>query len=164
MQKLLSKKTWSPYIVGLMIGVLLTGSVLFFQKGLGASIIFSIQGKSIIDLFSGTIPTLLSFHWWYLMVFIGLLLGGFTSAYLSSSTSPSFVPKLWEKYHGKSKKKRAFFAFLGGFLLIIGARIAGGCTSGHVITGGGQLATSGFLFMVALFAGGVTTAFLFYKK
>ena len=51
-------------------------------------------------------------------------------------------------------------SFIGGFLVILGARFAGGCTSGHAISGGIQLAASGYLFMLGVFALGIPTAFL----
>ncbi|MDQ7055386.1 MAG: YeeE/YedE thiosulfate transporter family protein [Persephonella sp.] len=49
------------------------------------------------------------------------------------------------------------FAFLGGFLLIFGARMAGGCTSGLMFSGGMQLAVSSLLFCIFAFAGGLIT-------
>jgi uncharacterized membrane protein YedE/YeeE len=49
-------------------------------------------------------------------------------------------------------------SFLGGVLLLYGARMAGGCTSGHGISGGLQLAVSSYLFMAAMFAAGIATA------
>jgi uncharacterized membrane protein YedE/YeeE len=49
-------------------------------------------------------------------------------------------------------------AFIGGVLIILGARLAGGCTSGHIISGITQLAVSGVLFGAAVFASGMLTA------
>jgi len=53
---------------------------------------------------------------------------------------------------------------LGGFLILFGARLAGGCTSGHMLSGIAQLALSGFLFGAAAFATGVLTASLLLKR
>jgi len=53
---------------------------------------------------------------------------------------------------------RQWRAFLGGFLVLFGARLADGCTSGHVITGMTQLATASFLFAAAVFAVGIPAA------
>ena len=55
-------------------------------------------------------------------------------------------------------------AFVGGAILIFGARMAGGCTSGHGLSGGMQLSTSGWIFLAAMFASGVPTAMLLYSK
>jgi uncharacterized membrane protein YedE/YeeE len=49
-------------------------------------------------------------------------------------------------------------AFLGGVLIVFGARLAGGCTSGHIISGITQLAVSGLIFGAAVFGAGILTA------
>ena len=53
---------------------------------------------------------------------------------------------------------------LGGFILIIGARMAGGCTSGHILSGGMQFAFSSMFFSIFVFAGLLITGRYFYKK
>ena len=55
-------------------------------------------------------------------------------------------------------------AFLGGFLILFGARLAGGCTSGHIISGMTQLAVSGMIFGAAVFATGIFTAKMIRKE
>lgn len=54
--------------------------------------------------------------------------------------------------------------FVGGFLILFGARLADGCTSGHVITGFTQLATASFIFAGAVFAAGIPMAKLLRGK
>jgi uncharacterized membrane protein YedE/YeeE len=51
-------------------------------------------------------------------------------------------------------------AFAGGFLMLGGARIADGCTSGHGISGMAQLAVGSTIAVAAMFAGGILTAML----
>ncbi|KAK4189321.1 hypothetical protein QBC35DRAFT_431107 [Podospora australis] len=51
-------------------------------------------------------------------------------------------------------------AAVGGFLMILGSRIAGGCTSGHGISGISLLSTSSFLTIAATFAAGGLTGLL----
>ncbi len=46
-------------------------------------------------------------------------------------------------------------AVLGGILLTFGSRIAGGCTSGHGISGMSQLSISSFITVASMFGGGV---------
>ncbi|CZR68769.1 uncharacterized protein PAC_18668 [Phialocephala subalpina] len=46
-------------------------------------------------------------------------------------------------------------AVIGGILLVLGARIAGGCTSGHGISGMSQLSNSSIITSMAMFAGGI---------
>jgi uncharacterized membrane protein YedE/YeeE len=47
---------------------------------------------------------------------------------------------------------------------MIGARLANGCTSGNGISGSLQLALSGWVFFLTIFASGVATALLFRKE
>jgi uncharacterized membrane protein YedE/YeeE len=49
-------------------------------------------------------------------------------------------------------------------ILIVGARMAGGCTSGHGISGGLQLAVSSWVFFLSMFASGVLAAMLLYRR
>jgi uncharacterized protein len=65
---------------------------------------------------------------------------------------------------GQRRGVRFAAAFVGGFLLLFGARLAGGCTTGHVISGLSQLAVSGLVFAAATFAAGVPTALLLYRR
>ena len=65
---------------------------------------------------------------------------------------------------GASRWKRYIVAFLGGVILMFGARLAGGCTSGHGISGSLQLALSGWLFFGSVFVSGIATALLMFGK
>jgi uncharacterized membrane protein YedE/YeeE len=60
--------------------------------------------------------------------------------------------------------RRWITAFVGGGLVLFGARLAGGCTSGHILSGVSQLAVSSTLFMVGVFAAGLLTARLMLPK
>jgi hypothetical protein len=55
-------------------------------------------------------------------------------------------------------------AFAGGVILMFGARLAGGCTSGHGISGSLQLALSGWAFFASVFLSGILTAFLIFGR
>ena len=74
------------------------------------------------------------------------------------------VPRLWERRFGPSKSLRYGCSFLGGFLILFGARLAGGCTLGLFISGSTQLAVSGLYFGVVIFAVAMLTARLVYGK
>ncbi|MHB8922543.1 MAG: YeeE/YedE thiosulfate transporter family protein [Thermoleophilia bacterium] len=101
---------------------------------------------------------------WLLMVGVGMVIGGFTAAALKGGLNTRSVPRLWKSRFGDSKPKRFAAAFAGGFLLLFGARIAGGCTSGHVLSGTAMLAASGFVFAIAILASGILTAKLLYRR
>jgi len=91
---------------------------------------------------------------------LGLLIGGFLAAKLAGDkAAPAEYPHPSET----SKGKRYRDAFIGGFLIVFGARVAGGCTSGHIISGITQLSVSGLIFAAGVFATGILTAKLLHK-
>jgi len=63
---------------------------------------------------------------WEWMFVIGIFIGSL----ISSSTSGSFllkaVPDMWERRFGPSRVKRGVAAFIGGIVVMFGARLAGG--------------------------------------
>lgn len=54
--------------------------------------------------------------------------------------------------------------FTGGFLLLFGARWAGGCTSGHMMSGIMQSSISGLVFAGVVFFVAIITSILIYRK
>ena len=78
-----------------------------------------------------------------------------------SGTARSGISPAWTRaLGGTSRTGRFMLAFVAGFLMLMGARIADGCTSGHGISGIAQLAIGSFLAVGAMFAGGIATAML----
>ncbi len=101
---------------------------------------------------------------WELIFLTGALLAGLFISIIRKDFKLILIHNNWEKYRGTSKINRAVWAFIGGFILIFGARMAGGCTSGHIISGGMQLAVSSLVFAVFVFIGLLATGRLFYRK
>lgn len=64
----------------------------------------------------------------------------------------------------KSSIKTYLPGFISGFLIVYGARMADGCTSGHMMSGIMQSSISGFIFMISVFALAIPTALLIGKK
>jgi hypothetical protein len=171
MIKYLRRQSWSPYFVGASIGLLLT--VLFasgFQIGVssGISRISILLESFFFPIHSLTTPYLqkvladgIVFDWKVLFI-IGLFFGSLISSRLGDNQPRKNV--FWENRFGPSTKKRYFGAFVGGMLLLLGARIADGCTSGHAISGGAQLSLTSWTFMITLFATAIPFSFLIYKK
>lgn len=54
-------------------------------------------------------------------------------------------------------------SFIGGFLLLFGARMADGCTSGHMMSGMMQGSISGYVFAISVFATAIPTAIIVKK-
>ena len=101
------------------------------------------------------------------MLVIGMFIGGGISAFVTrrfrNRDKPS-LPSMWRSEFGDSTPKRLAHAFVGGGLLLFGARLAGGCTSGHVISGISQLTIGSFVFGIAVFASGILTARILYRR
>jgi hypothetical protein len=101
---------------------------------------------------------------WEGVMLLGVLIGGFiTSVFITKSFRFSLIPNGWKKYKNNSVLSRLLWSFFSGFFMIIGARLAGGCTSGHFMSGMSQIALSAMIFGVVVMATLILTGQLFYK-
>lgn len=102
----------------------------------------------------------------YSFVFVlAMMVGAAASSYLRGGfAAASRLPDVWVANYGNTPIKRYVVAFLGGFIALYGARLAGGCTSGHMMSGMMQTSISGYLFTAATFAAAVPTAMMMYKR
>jgi uncharacterized membrane protein YedE/YeeE len=97
---------------------------------------------------------------------IAMALGAGLSAWLRGGVGRDErnMPALWRVNFGSSVGKRMLAAFIGGFIVIYGARLAGGCTSGHMMSGMMQTALSGYIFALGAFFAAIPTAMMLYKR
>jgi uncharacterized membrane protein YedE/YeeE len=101
----------------------------------------------------------------YEMKFLaGAFLSGLAYSLFKGTFKLTLLHENWIRMKGTSPAGRIFWAFTGGFLLLFGARLAGGCTSGHIISGGMQLAVSSWVFALFVFASFLLTGKYFYRK
>lgn len=162
----------SSYLVGAGIGILSWVVFTVVNAPLGISTALSeVAGVVAMPIFgenavlqnsywAKTIPA-----WDYGTLFLlGTFLGAFGSALQSKSFKFELVPEVWRGQFGSSAAKRFVGAFLGGILAMYGARLAGGCTSGHGISGSLQLALSSWVFFLVMFASGLITARILFRK
>jgi len=167
---LLFLPTWSPYLAGAGIGLLVCLSFLLCNRPLGTS---SAYAKAWGLLEKAADPKIEEKKEFYreeirprfdgvLMLLPGLFLGALLSSTLSGQFHLSWVPLLWAGAFGNNAVLRVIVAFLGGIILAFGARWAGGCTSGHGISGTSQLALSSFVSAACFFIGGIITAFVLF--
>lgn len=98
---------------------------------------------------------------WLMAFVLGMAMGGFVAARTAGSRVVD-VPTLWVRRFGRGRALRYLACFVGGFLLLFGARLAGGCTLGLFISGSTQLAVSGLYFGVVIFAVAMLVARLVY--
>ena len=102
-------------------------------------------------------------HWelWFLA---GAFLGGLIISLFRKEFKISLMTDKWIAAKGQSKTKKILWSLTAGFILVFGARMAGGCTSGHILSGGMQFAFSSLFFSVFVFVGLLITGKYFYKK
>ena len=155
---------WLQAAVGLTLLNVLLNSPSVAGHPMGASTAFPFAAMSLTGLGAES-------YWhkiavpgaWELWFLAGAFLAGLVFSLLQRTFRITSTPDLWVKYYGANPGKRFFWAFIGGFLLLFGARMAGGCTSGHIISGGMQFAFSSMLFAIAVFAAFLTTGRIFYR-
>jgi uncharacterized membrane protein YedE/YeeE len=97
---------------------------------------------------------------------IAMMVGAFLSAMLrgGNGTDENKLPAIHYDNFGDTPMKRYVVAFIGGFIVLYGARLAGGCTSGHMKSGMMQTSLSGYIFAAGAFAAAVPVAMMVYKK
>jgi uncharacterized membrane protein YedE/YeeE len=160
---------WSPYLVGGAIGVLSCLTFYFSDKPIGASSFYATVagfiGKGVaprhtksLEYFKSEPP---KFNWEFVFV-IFTILGGLLAAWTGDDLRNEWLHPMWVDRFGDSVGLRAVIGFAGGALMGFGARLAGGCTSGHGISGTLQLNVGSWLSVVGMFIGGVATAMLLY--
>lgn len=167
----LRQASWSPYVVGAGIGILSWLVFLIVNKPLGMSTEVSKMSGWLAALFTGMDAVEGNAYWakttpafgYSTLFLIMTAVGAFLSSRLGGTFRIEKVPGVWKEFYGGSVAKRMIAAFLGGAILLYGARMAGGCTSGHGISGTLQLAASGWVFFIAMFAAGIVTARLLFR-
>jgi hypothetical protein len=103
----------------------------------------------------------------YSFVFVGaMMLGALISAVMRGGIGRGEVsmPAVWRANFGDSPWKRYLAVFAAGFLVLYGARLAGGCTSGHMMSGMMQTALSGYIFSAGAFLAGIPTALYLFRR
>ncbi len=168
---LFTDANWSPYAVGIGIGLLSWLSFLISGKPIATSTTFARTGGMIERLLIGEKANQrpyykkikLEINWQWMLV-LGVVIGAFLSAIISGDFKVGvWVPSLWASAFGDNALLRVLVAVAGGIILGFGARFAGGCTSGHGISGTLQLALSSWISAIFFFIGGIITAHLIFK-
>ena len=168
-QKSVENEGWSPYLAGGLSGLVIIVSVLWTGKFFGASTsfvrsvgmlenYFDPERVAQLDYFVRYLP---KFDWQLLFV-IGIFVGSLIASLSSNTFKWQGVPDMWAERFGTNPALRGIVAFIGGIIAMYGARLAGGCPSGHGLSGIIQLAVSGLIAMVFFFVGGIIMARLVY--
>ena len=164
---------WNPYLVGALIGALSLLTFALADKPIGVSTAIAQAAGACAVPFVGAETVANNAYWakkavpaWdYGSLFVvGSFFGALASALLSRSFKVESVPAVWRERFGTSVVKRLVAAFVGGVVILFGARLADGCTSGHGISGSLQLAVSSWTFFLTMFATGLLTAWILFRR
>lgn len=173
---------WPWYVAGPLIGLTVPALLLIGNKSFGVS-------SSLRHLCAACLPAGISFfeyNWrksgsWNLLFVTGVVFGGFLGGYIFQNPDPvlissqtaaalqqigitsfeGLVPLNIFNWSNLLTGQGIVFMIIGGFLVGFGARYAGGCTSGHAITGLADFQPASLMAVVGFFIGGlITTYFL----
>ncbi|MGC9190617.1 MAG: YeeE/YedE thiosulfate transporter family protein [Candidatus Micrarchaeia archaeon] len=169
-----SNYSWAPRsnlrglltLVGAIIGIAVVAGM-FLHQIFGESTTYSwmvgylfLPGYSYSKLVFNTIG-------WEPFSDIGTLLGAFIAAIFVTRRFQSFnkwTPSTWRLRFGDSEIKRAVGVFIGSYLVLFGARMAGGCASGHILSGSLQMALSSIEFFAIVAISLLVTGKILYGK
>ena len=166
----LALESWSPYLVGGGIGILSWFTFLLSDKPIGCSTAFArtsgmieqaLTGKSVKNQpYYHKFPAKIDWEW---MFVLGIIIGSLLSALISGEFQLKLIPAVWMVRFGMAFFPRFITALAGGIILGLGARWAGGCTSGHGISGTLQLSVSSWIAAILFFVSAILTArFIYY--
>ncbi len=153
--------------LGAAIGLLnaIIASIYIANRPIGASTSYPYITSLLFDLqnsvYFKSIDVPGSWEMWFIF---GGFVGSLCISLWTKKFKITFVPKLWGQYKGPSSIKRLFWSFAGGFILILGARIADGCASGHILSGNMEMAVSSFVFALCVGLSYLAFTNYFYKR
>ncbi len=158
----------NPYLAGFALGLTLLFTIWIGGHGLGASgaiknfTISAVQKLSPQmaekSFFFGGFDASQLWNQWIVIMFLGLILGGFISGAIGGRLKFQV-----ERGPRASVGVRLIFAVIGGALFGIGSQLGKGCTSGAALSGMAVLSSSGIITMMAIFGTAFMIAFLFRK-
>lgn len=139
---------WPPYVAGILIGCLQIPLVLVVKDTIGGSSSYCTISSQVLvtKRMEAAIPYLAKFKrgvssWWQVFFVLGVIFGAMLSSLISHTIAQTDGVG-WA------------VSFIGGFVMLFGARVGGGCTSGHGLSGVGVLALVSFVAVASMFVGG----------
>jgi len=150
----------AAWLGGFLVGWFVVLHFIILGKGAGSSTGYACavnkMGKNIMGM--GKLDPLKLFF------ILGLPLGGLAHTLLvQQSFSISFDMGMYEAVLPENDVLKVLVLSLGGILLGFGARLAGGCTTGHVLAGGAVLNKASLLAGAIFFASATITAQLLFR-
>jgi hypothetical protein len=176
-------QTWPWYVSGFIIGLIML-TLTYFGKSFGMS--SNLRSMCTI-MGAGKRTAFFDFDWksqrWNLLVVLGAMLGGYVAtSFMSDPSNVAINPKSIaqlsalgiDEPNGKLAPEALFgvqafqspksiaILLIGGILIGFGTRYAGGCTSGHAISGLSNLQVPSLKAVIGFFVGGLIMAYLIF--
>ena len=160
----------NPYLAGVGLGLVLLSAFIVMGRGLGASGAFTAMVAAGVDavapeharsngMFGHYLAAGPLWTDWLVWEIIGVAAGGLLSALLAGRFRVTV-----ERGPNVTDGARLLYAFGGGAVMGVGAKLARGCTSGQALTGGALLSAGSWLFIAGAFAAGYAAAPLFRRQ
>jgi uncharacterized protein len=174
---------WPWYVAGPIIGLIIPLLLFLGNKQFGVS---SSLRHTCAACFPGNI-SFFKYDWkseglWNMILVLGVLIGGFLGGYVFKNPEPialsastiadlralgltdfsGFVPTEIFSWGGLGSLHGIILMVIGGFLVGFGARYAGGCTSGHAISGISNLQLASLIAVIGFFIGGLVITHLVF--
>ena len=144
-------QSWPWWISGILIG--LTVPLLYILSGKAFGISTSLQQAGAMCSPNSKLEYLSKHdrqeHMWTIVFVIGIAIGSFIATHFLSAEPEKFLPDTFHSIRG------GITLLVGGFLIGFGTRYAGGCTSGHSITGISNLNWPSLVATIFFFVGGL---------
>lgn len=142
---------WPWWVAGILIG--LTVPLLYILAGKGFGISTSLQEAGALCMPNSKLEYFSKFDrkgsLWTLVFVLGIAIGSLIANRFLSTEPTEFLPESFSTPTGTIK------LLVGGFLIGFGTRYAGGCTSGHSITGISNLNWPSLVATIFFFVGGL---------
>ena len=163
----------SPYLIGGGLGLLNTFAFATASRGLGVTTAFestaALAARRVapdamnVNAYIAKRDETPKIDWEWMLV-VGLVAGSYVASSLTGERTTRALPRTWARRFGGNRLLRYAVAAAGGAIMMFGARMAKGCTSGHGLTGTAQLAVSSWVFSPIMFATAAATARALYGK
>jgi uncharacterized protein len=166
------KIDWTPYFAGAGLGVLSWLMFVVVDDPLGVTTAFAALSGGAAMPFIGADAVAQNTYWkatppvlnYGALFLFGIVAGGLASALINRQFRIEMVPDVWRARFGASPARRFAWTFVAGAMEMYGARLTGGCTSGHSLSGGMQLALSSWIFTIVIFAAAIATGQIMYRN
>ena len=177
------QQPWPWYVAGPLIGLIVPILLLVGGKKFGVS-------SNLRHTCAACMPGKIEFFqydWkkagtWNLTFIAGTVVGGFLGGWLLNNPEPiqlsqqtiadlqalgvndfsGMMPEDLFNWENLASFQGIVLMIIGGFMVGFGARYAGGCTSGHAISGLADLQLASLLAVIGFFIGGLTITYLIY--